>query len=181
MDSRSHCFIWDVCASLLIPYPAVSPGWRRRFMELSELAEQRHCRPYFPVGCSHAGDLPDSGEWLCYAAQRFPSSGACTCAFTRSQPLDEQVSLSVIRSGASLSTRSSLSRLERSLAYSMRMAQHDMHGVDTRQPPLCAPLDACVASRSHDNCAAATVVDARYRVRFARIRASAGARTRHGA
>jgi MFS transporter, PPP family, 3-phenylpropionic acid transporter len=56
------------CASLLIPYPAVSPGWRRRFMERSELAGQRQCRPYFPVGCSRAGDLPGSREWLCYAA-----------------------------------------------------------------------------------------------------------------
>src|SRR5215831_8671312 len=81
MDSRLHCFIWDVCASSLIPYPVVSPGWRRRFMELSELVQPRHCRAYFPVGSSHAGDLPDSGEWLCYAAQRFPSSGACTLRF----------------------------------------------------------------------------------------------------
>jgi MFS family permease len=81
MDSRSHCFIWDVCASLLILYPAVSPGWHRRFMERSGLAGQRQCRPYFPVGCSRAGALPGSREWLCYAAQRFRSSGACTSRF----------------------------------------------------------------------------------------------------
>jgi MFS_1 like family len=49
------------------------------------------------------------------------------CAFTP-QSLDEQVALSVTRSGAPLSTLSSLSRLERSLAYSMRMVQHYMPG-----------------------------------------------------
>jgi MFS family permease len=66
---------------------------------------------YFPVGCSHAGDLQDSGEGLCYAAQRFPSSGACTLRFHTSiarragSPECNQIGLS------------SLSRLERSLAY----------------------------------------------------------------
>ena len=41
-SARYLCFIWDACALSLIPYPAVSPGWRRLSMELSELAEQRH-------------------------------------------------------------------------------------------------------------------------------------------
>src|SRR6516165_5905525 len=108
MDSRSHCFIWDVCASLLIPYPVVSPGWRRRFMELSELAQQRHCRAYFPVGCSHAGDLPDSGNGFAMLRSVSHHLELAHCAFTRSQPLDEQVALSVTRSGAALSTLSPL-------------------------------------------------------------------------
>ena len=60
---------------------AASPGWRRRFMGPSELAGQRHSRPYFPVGCSRTWDLPDFGEWLYYAAQRSPSSGACTLRY----------------------------------------------------------------------------------------------------
>ena len=80
------------------------------------------------------------------------------CAFTRSQGLDEQVTLSVTRSGAPLSTLSSLLCLERSLPYSMRMVQHYMPG--WMQPTVCDP-GRMRRIRSHDNCAAATAVDAR--------------------
>ena len=76
------------------------------------------------------------------------------CAFTP-QSLDEQVALSVTRSGF---------RRYRALRGHWLTAADGstLHaGVDTWQPPLCATLDACVASRSHDNCAAATVADAR--------------------
>ena len=59
-------------------------------MEPSELAEQQHCRPYFPVGCSLDGDLADSGEWPFYAAYHFP--GACALRFHK-QPLEAWVEL----------------------------------------------------------------------------------------
>ena len=81
IDSRLRCFTWGVCGSLRTPSRAASPGWRSHFMELSELAERQHCRPYFPVGCSGVWDRPGSGAWPCYAAERFPSSGACTRRF----------------------------------------------------------------------------------------------------
>ena len=78
--SRSHCFIWDVCASLLIPYPAVSRGWRRRFTEPLELAQQQ--RPTILSGWMFARWGP-GGFWgmafLCFL--RFPSSGACALPF----------------------------------------------------------------------------------------------------
>ena len=161
MDSRSHCFIWDVCASLLIPYPVVSPGWRRRFMELSELAQQRHCRAYFPVGCSRAGDLPDSGEWLCYVAQRFPSSGACTLRFHKVSAVRRAGSPECNQIGCASIKLSSLSRLERVIGLQHADGSTRHAGADTGSLRCARPLDACVASRSHDNCAAATVVVAR--------------------
>src|SRR5262245_21443361 len=101
MDSRLHCFIWDVCASLLIPYPVVSPGWRRRFMELWESAEQPHCRVYFPVGALGTCRILGNGFAMLRSVSHYLE--LAHCAFTKSQPLDEPVALSVTRSGAPLS------------------------------------------------------------------------------